>query len=349
MKTKRLFFVWVCIAIIIVICGVIWRFNMKMNMGESNVDETSSVVEESSDFVQDSNKIVSISEINENMKGQVVSIQGTVVNIKEHEKGHLFLTVEDSTGSISVPIFANTNINKDIIKEDNIYEIKGKVDVYNGYLEIIPQSEEDISMIRTSNNDVAITEENIGEQVSIKCTILSKYNHPEGHIFLNVLTNNDEEIEVPIFNTLEYSQENNLNAGDYIKVNGVISKYNGELEVIPNSKEDIEIISNNDDANDNNQLVSLADITREDRGKVVQVRGVPINLVEKEGHLFFYLEDGQSTIKAVLFRADGEEIIGRKQKLQHYANSNRKVRVLGSVDVYNNELEIIIDKVFNED
>ena len=340
MKTKKIFLIWMCLAVVIIGVGVLFKIKDKKNTIYKTSNQTAV-----SDYTND--EIVDISKIQESMKGELVSIEGVVIDIKEHKNGHLFLTVKDSTGSILVPIFADKGIDKDTLKKDKEYKISGKVDIYNGSLEIIPENQEDISIIeKSASNQLSITTENINKQVSINCKVLSKYDHPDGHIFLKVLTDNNEEIEIPIFNTLGYNTEA-INSGSYIKVNGKISEYKGRLQVIPNSKNDIEIVS--DVTINDNKLLSISDITENDRGKVIQVKGAPTKLVEKNGNIFLYLQDGQSKIKAVLFKADGNEIEGRKEKLKEYENLNKPVRVLGTVDIYNNELEIIIDKVYNQD
>lgn len=78
------------------------------------------------------------------MEKKECKIKGEVIEIREHKNGHLFLTVKDKSGKIQVPIFKNNNINQSKIKQGAIYEITGKVNRYNGELEIIPKDDGDI-------------------------------------------------------------------------------------------------------------------------------------------------------------------------------------------------------------
>ena len=348
MKSKKVFIIWMLLFIIIIIGGVLYNVKNKNILEEDNyeIEEDNYEIEEDSYINNTSNEIINISTIDENVKGKKVTIQGSIIKITTHKNGHLFLTVKDDSGSILVSIFSDKNIDKTIIKKDIKYKISGEVNVYNGELEIIPQNQDDISILDGQSIDnISISKDNIGKKISIYGKVLSVYNHPKGHIFLNVLNDNDEEITIPIFNSLGYNRE--FNSGDYIKITGQISEYNGKLQVVPNSKSDIEVVSS--ESSKNIELLSISEITEDMRGNIVQVSAIPIDIVEKKGHMYFYLKDNESKIKAVLFRADGNEVLGRKNKLIEYSNLGKKVRVLGTIDIYNGQLEIIIDKVFNQD
>lgn len=197
----------------------------------------------------------------------------------------------------------------------------------------------------SSETPRSIGEEDIGDIFTIQCQVLSVYNHPDGHILLTVVTEAGEELEVPIFNSLNFSEE--IKANFRLEVTGEVKQYKGKLEVVPQLSQDIVILNEVDEADVN--LIEINKIDSSMRGKEVQVRGIPTQIREVDGNVFFYLQDEQADIKAVLFRADSKEIEGRKKKLEAYEQADRVVRILGTIDMYDNELEIIIEKVYNED
>ena len=292
----------------------------------------------------DTDESISIKSISKDMVDKVVTIRGKITNVRKHENGHLFLEVTDDTGKIDVPIFADKKIPTDQLKLGKQFQFTGMVDEYNGSLEVIPSSSKDVELIK--KNNVEITKENIGKSVEIEAKVITKYRHPKGHVFLTVeLTDQQQEIEVPIFDTLQYNSDE-IAVNSILKIKGNIGEYNGKLEVIPQAKTDIAILEAGKDSDVS--LVEVSRISESNRGKMVQVRGSVKNVTEKDGHLYFYLSDGNKEIKGVLFKADGNEIAGRKLKIQNAAKENFPIRVLAMVDVYNGELELIIDKVFNE-
>lgn len=88
--------------------------------------------------------------------------------------------------------------------------------------------------------DFIITEDKINDVIEIECLVLSKYNHEDGHVFLNV-KNESQELTVPIFDNINYDSSE-IESGSIIKVKGKVKKYNGKLEIVPNTNKDIVII-----------------------------------------------------------------------------------------------------------
>ncbi|MUK87432.1 hypothetical protein GMD78_03330 [Ornithinibacillus sp. L9] len=300
------------------------------NQSESNSNSNSNQMKDS---------VLSIDTITHSNIGEEVTIEGTVRTIKEHENGHLFLNVTDDTGEISVPIFSDKGIDKDYIKEGMTYLFTGKVKEFNNTLEISIESKENMRMVNTTNK---VTEENVGKEVTIYGTILSKYAHPDGHVFMTILSDS-EEIEVPIFKNNQIDIDD-IPINSEVGIKGTIDLYKDQLEVIPQKQEDIEIIElGNEEEID---LIKVSDISSELRGKMVQVRGNVKDAAEHDGHVFFTLVDGSDEIKSVLFKADGNEIEGRKIKIMQAQEEDFPIRILAMVDFYDNELEVIVDKVF---
>ena len=83
---------------------------------------------------------VSIKEIDESLLGKFIVTSGYVTKIREHEAGHVFLTLENES-SIKVVIFANTaRKNKatlEKIRKGSKIEVVGKLVEYKGELELV--------------------------------------------------------------------------------------------------------------------------------------------------------------------------------------------------------------------
>jgi aspartyl/asparaginyl-tRNA synthetase len=85
---------------------------------------------------------VRINSIDETKTGQIVSISGIVSSYYTSE-GHVFMNVNDSTGTIKVVMFQKDAENNpwvyDIRKDDKV-TINGKIQLYKGELEIVASS-----------------------------------------------------------------------------------------------------------------------------------------------------------------------------------------------------------------
>lgn len=80
-------------------------------------------------------------------------------------------------------------------------------------------------------------------------------------------------------------------------------------------------------------------ITADDIGKNVKICGeVTSKFVSKTRHVFLQLKDGSGRIDVVIFNKTVE-------KLNAYELNQSKICVIGSVDEYENKLEIIAKKI----
>lgn len=95
--------------------------------------------------------------------------------------------------------------------------------------------------------------------------------------------------------------------------------------------------------------IPVSSITRDMQGQYVVTSGTISTISGGKGHTFITLRDindSNKTIKCVLFRQENEKNTGRKTLLEEKAESYEVVNIEGVVDIYENELEIIIKKVY---
>lgn len=97
---------------------------------------------------------VDLNNINFELIGRVVKTRGKIVYKREHEAGHLFLTLAKDDTKIQVPIFAGlmeklkeVGINSEDFKKGKEIIVTGLVDEYGGQLQIIPRKVEDLVIV----------------------------------------------------------------------------------------------------------------------------------------------------------------------------------------------------------
>jgi DNA/RNA endonuclease YhcR with UshA esterase domain len=286
-------------------------------------------------------KTLNIDTINKSMVGDWVTVTGEITNRRDHENGHIFLTVKDDSGEIPVSIFSDKNIESETLTTGSVFQFSGSVDEFNGEIELIPSKQADV--IPKANK---IEEKDAGQISTITGKIITKYSHPEGHLFLTIKVDiTGQELEVPLFNSL-HPNPDNYPINSLISTKGKITLYKKKLQVIPDSLSEITVLNKGDDTAIN--TVRIKDISESKRGEMVITKGYVKDVVEKDAHLYFTLSDGEKDLKTVMFKADSQEIAGRKERVLSAEKAQFEIRVLGMVDVYNGELEIIIDKIFND-
>ena len=107
-------------------------------------------------------------------------------------------------------------------------------------------------------------------------------------------------------------------------------------------------LDNTKDNSNTVNITSVSDITRDMKGQYVVTSGYITTISGGKGHTFITLKDvnNDKTIKGVLFRQENEENTGRKELLEQNAKTDNIINIEGKVDIYENELEIIIKKVY---
>ncbi len=86
--------------------------------------------------------------------------------------------------------------------------------------------------------------------------------------------------------------------------------------------------------------VNIGDIDSAYLGKNVNITGKVINLRKSEGNVFFDLDDGTGKMKIVLWK-DTIKLLELKGVNASCLENGKKVNVIGNVQIYRGELEII--------
>ena len=197
----------------------------------------------------------------------------------------------------------------------------------------------------TKGNLPAITKEDVGKKVTFVGKVLSIYNHPKGHKFLTIVVyGSNQEISVPIFESLQYENPD-LNAASIVKVSGKVSTYRNKLQVILNDQTSLVILKKG--ISTEIQKIPIGQINEALRGHLVKASGTIHGYYEKNETVFFSLMDNQSNrIKAVLFKPEANELKARKTLIVSAEKDGYPVTVIGTVNVFKGNLQLIVDKVY---
>lgn len=129
--------------------------------------ENNAAVDDVQNSYQDT-KLLNIGEIDISYLNSKVTIRGKVIDLKPHGNGHLFITVQDETGEILAPIFADKNIGKDIFILDDYYEVSGVINTFQHKLEVVPNSHADIRPLYSTVNIISIRSNDKGSSATIE-------------------------------------------------------------------------------------------------------------------------------------------------------------------------------------
>jgi hypothetical protein len=93
--------------------------------------------------------VTKIKEIPNQPLKKYVTVAG-MIKERKGGKGHVFLTLADDTGTVTIPIFKNTSISKERLQEGTSIMVHGKVDLdrgalHRGEFEVIPEYDGDIT------------------------------------------------------------------------------------------------------------------------------------------------------------------------------------------------------------
>lgn len=178
-------------------------------------------------------RLTPIASLDNGFIGLRASISGQVVDYREHEDGHLFLKLRDSSGGIvSVPIFSKTRAQlSESIELLDIVEVTGEVALYQGEFEVIPEGVNDLKVVHAAPTKLSgITKDNVGTPVKVQGTIVEREIVGKGNI---ILTLQEDGGQLPVFISSWVADDGlpEMHVGDTVRVDGWVQLYNGELEI----------------------------------------------------------------------------------------------------------------------
>ena len=139
-----------------------------------------------------------------------------------------------------------------------------------------------------------------------------------------------------------------INKGDIISFSNSLERSNNNAYYFINKVADYNIIEKNTDIKTGLETIAIADVNANMEGDEVVLNGMVSDLFTSgKGHSFFKLEDSRSSINAVLFSSESNQLKDRLTLLNKYNDTSKKVNLEGKVGVYKGDLQIIVAKVYN--
>lgn len=183
-----------------------------------------------------------IGSLSEGDKDNFIRVDGRITKVISFSQGMQY-TLDDGTGTIKLVLFSDALRNikeRDAFLEGARVEAKGKVNVFNGALEIIPTKAADVALIQVSNlptpahrSIASLNTNDLGKTVIVNGKVTRLEDFSKGkYVFVSDGT---DELRVVLFSNVLESIPNAiiLSAGSNITVRGELNLFKGELELVP--------------------------------------------------------------------------------------------------------------------
>lgn len=331
-------------------------------------DQTNSVENSSEEEVWSNDySVVNIGDLTKEMVGRKVTVVGSAGKISRTSSGHTFVTLQDATEQIEIPVFSNLDIDTSNLKEGDKLEVRGKVDLYEDELQVIPEVTSDFLIVgtaavkkepetsaastETASNDKSAASSthplrnSIGKTEKIEGIIVKKSPISDGNIFLTLEGTDGYETVVPLFASLSPTTLT-INEQDKIHVTGKVKEYKGEMQVIPNSIGDVSLNLDSAKKEQSSTGKGISSITKSQLGEVLEVKGVVSNyFLSDKGNVFVDLSDDTGGIRVVLFYDSDQDYKNAVGVLEDAASRQKSVTLEGKVNEYKGDLQLILQKV----
>lgn len=149
-------------------------------------------------------------------------------------------TLDDGTGRITLLIWSDVLeqiSNRDGLGEGAEVRVTGKIDVFNGELEVIPERASDVEMIAAVAISLpsvrliaSITTSDLDQVVSIQGTISELQDFSAGKYV--TVQDNSGTLRVTVFNNVLTPVQDKLGIGTILSVRGQVNVFRGNLELV---------------------------------------------------------------------------------------------------------------------
>lgn len=174
----------------------------------------------------------------------------------------------------------------------------------------------------------------VGLKIKISGRVIDLSTHPKGHLFLKVKDGSDGVISVPIFAKINSKLEKRIELLDNIQIEGTVKEYNGELEVLPEKVESIQII--------NSTPLEISKINKKMTGELVKIQGIIIGKeIIGKGSLLLKIKKNSGEIKVYI-----PSYVSNSEDLK-FLEEGQLIQASGVVQTYKEELELKVEDPYN--
>jgi DNA/RNA endonuclease YhcR with UshA esterase domain len=272
-----------------------------------------------------------------------VIVEGVIRDERVPYEGLRVLTLHDTTGQIDVALAEEAAAFGGLLPElvpGQALRVAGAVDLYRGQPQISVGRCDDLVVL---DDDLPIAEQRSiselasvgpGDLAAIQGTIIGVDAFSQG-VKLALDDGTGTVILLLWQNLYEaFSNRGALVEGATLRALGRVNEYHGELELVPELPQDVEIL-----ATAIPQVVgrrSLGEISSVGVGQLVQVEGQIVNVQPFSAGVKYRLDDGTGQLTLLLW----QDLYDQVPKVELLAPGAR-VSVQGTVDHFGGELEIV--------
>jgi DNA/RNA endonuclease YhcR with UshA esterase domain len=287
-----------------------------------------------------------IGELTAAQVGQLAIARGAVTEVDPFSSG-VKLTLDDGTGTLIVLLWQSVyealpdptalNVGAQI-------QVQGEISQYRGELELIPELNQDVHVLTAApplaeTTAGTLTTADVGRVVTLRGTLSQPDPFSAGVKF--TLDDGTGQITLLLWSNVHESIPEGLGAGAQVVVTGEVAEYQGELELIPPSENQVQVTSAGTvppptPSPSPPETRAIGDVTIADVGATLLLAGT---LGEPEGFsqgVKFPLGDGSGTIILLLWQNVYDAIPDTDRLV-----AGATVEVTGEIAEYRGDLEVI--------
>lgn len=103
----------------------------------------------------------------ERHKGRIVRVTGTIVDLRRHEAGHIFIKLKDESGTCEVPLFKDLAKKMTPLSIGDRLQVIGTVEEYRDSQQVVPRTERDLTILESPPVPIKAAKEMVGETVKL--------------------------------------------------------------------------------------------------------------------------------------------------------------------------------------
>jgi DNA/RNA endonuclease YhcR with UshA esterase domain len=271
-----------------------------------------------------------------------VRVRGEVRGSYEPYDGLTLITLRDETGSIPIAVsedlIALSGSPPTLLPKGQVIEVAASVLLYGNTVQLVPASVADLVLLDEAVRVAAqkqigeLTTADAGQLVIVRGTVTEmepfssgvKYTLDDGNGMIILLIWQD------VYDLLPDPAA--LDKGAEIQVQGEVAEYRGQLELIPELGEDVEVLA----AAAPPIGTAIAALTTADVDRMVMLRGTLGEPETFSQGVKFPLDDGSGTIVLLLW----QNVYDAIPDVSHLV-AGAQVEVAGRIEEYQGDLEII--------
>jgi len=126
--------------------------------------------------------------------GRIVRVTGTIVDLRTHEAGHMFVKIKDESGVCEIPLFRDLAAKVPRLTLGDALQVVGTVEEYLDSLQVVPRSEKDVKLAITPPVPVAEAVKMIGDTIKLEGIAFAVKDSDKGQGFY--LTDGNAQVYV---------------------------------------------------------------------------------------------------------------------------------------------------------